>query len=690
MTNPEKLVVGLCAALSAGLIFAGTASAAWETAGTVDNHASTAGATGSYVGLAAGGNGESTAYFEQTVGTTNGYYAIRRGPSDAAWGSPSAVTFPASSVSATLPISAGADAAGNAIGLGVQNAGGVSGIFDSTWPASGSPSPFAALMSTTPAQGGLTDPAIAFDSSGNGYAVAGEGQGASADEPILLSTYRGGAWSTPAPVVVQSPPSGSTPCTNSAITSVKGTPAGEICGQEPRLAVSPDGTVVIAYLVTVPGAIPNTSNEEVFAVRAPKGAVAATGAGAFTAINQVTQSGDTVPTMVPPVVGSASNTPPNFDVAIDGADAATIADAESQTGGDLQVEATRWDSSGIHGAVQISSANPPLGATEPRVVSDSAGDATVVWTESSQSSPPPADALLAQELIAGKWLSSPESISSSVDSPTNPQGYTVNTPPFWLAEDPSGNAFVVFTNAGALQDSIRQLGKAWSTVGSISGVSGAIAGTERVAIGVTGQADALVVGTSGSRTAALLASRFTTPVPPPAPTAKVPPPGPTATPQRKPVAKPAYRACHARPVSRIDKARTRASRHGLTVSGTSSEHRCLNASPAAQKLNHVVKVFVTIYEPVRGGRCRFLLRGGRLTRPLPCSRRIEFLAHGTTRWTLRLRIHIPPGGYLVRSDAVDGFHRHQRHSGESVARVTVRPARHHKRRPAGRRHRRAR
>jgi hypothetical protein len=57
-----------------------------------------------------------------------------------------------------------------------------------------------------------------------------------------------------------------------------------------------------------------------------------------------------------------------------------------------------------------------------------------------------------------------------------------------------------------------------------------------------------------------------------------------------------------------------------------------------------------------------------------CGRKrpVEFLARGTAHWTLRLHIRIPPGrGYLVRSDAVDGFGHHQRHSTASVFRLRV-------------------
>jgi len=133
-------------------------------------------------------------------------------------------------------------------------------------------------------------------------------------------------------------------------------------------------------------------------------------------------------------------------------------------------------------------------------------------------------------------------------------------------------------------------------------------------------------------------------------------------------------SCHARPLSRIDKRGVRASRKGLNVSGTASEHVCAGASAATHRRNRVVKVYVMIYHPAPRGRCRFLRRNGTLTRPIPCGHPIELVARGTGRWALRPRIHIPAiaGGYLVRADAVDGFGRHQARSPASVVHVVVR------------------
>ena len=52
-------------------------------------------------------------------------------------------------------------------------------------------------------------------------------------------------------------------------------------------------------------------------------------------------------------------------------------------------------------------------------------------------------------------------------------------------------------------------------------------------------------------------------------------------------------------------------------------------------------------------------------------RPIEFLARGTSHWTLRLWIPVPSGRYLIRADAVDRLRHHQPRTAVSVISVRV-------------------
>jgi dienelactone hydrolase len=127
-----------------------------------------------------------------------------------------------------------------------------------------------------------------------------------------------------------------------------------------------------------------------------------------------------------------------------------------------------------------------------------------------------------------------------------------------------------------------------------------------------------------------------------------------------------------RPSSQIATRRVRASARGLRLSGTAAEVSCVDAVGAAARKERVRHVYVMVYRTAAHGRCRFLTARGRLTARRSCARPVEFLARGTGRWSIRRRVRIPRGVYLIRSDAVDGFGHHQRHTSASVVRVRIR------------------
>jgi hypothetical protein len=146
---------------------------------------------------------------------------------------------------------------------------------------------------------------------------------------------------------------------------------------------------------------------------------------------------------------------------------------------------------------------------------------------------------------------------------------------------------------------------------------------------------------------------------------------PGVTQPMAPVQASAHR-CIPRPYSRIARRRTRGSRRGLAVFGTAGEHRCAGAAAANRRRQRLAHVFVTISQPVGHGRCRFVARSGALSPARSCRRPIALVARGTSRWSLRLSVALPPGRYVIRSDAVDRLHHHQIRSAASVARVTIR------------------
>jgi len=108
------------------------------------------------------------------------------------------------------------------------------------------------------------------------------------------------------------------------------------------------------------------------------------------------------------------------------------------------------------------------------------------------------------------------------------------------------------------------------------------------------------------------------------------------------------------------------------VAGTAGEHNCPGATAASRRRRRVARVFVIVYRPAAHGRCRFLQRDGRLSAPRSCRRSTMLAARGTTHWSLRLAVALPPGRYVIRAVAVDRLRHRQPSATVSPARFTVR------------------
>ncbi|MFZ0040552.1 MAG: hypothetical protein WAK93_04540, partial [Solirubrobacteraceae bacterium] len=125
--------------------------------------------------------------------------------------------------------------------------------------------------------------------------------------------------------------------------------------------------------------------------------------------------------------------------------------------------------------------------------------------------------------------------------------------------------------------------------------------------------------------------------------------------------------CVARPTSKLVKRKVKLGPHGFSAAGTASEKACPQATASARRKEQVKHVYVSVYENFKHNRCRFLLSSGHLSRKRSCSKPLQFRVRGTGKWRISRRLHVPLGRYLIRSDAVDGFKRHQRRTGASVA-----------------------
>jgi dienelactone hydrolase len=117
--------------------------------------------------------------------------------------------------------------------------------------------------------------------------------------------------------------------------------------------------------------------------------------------------------------------------------------------------------------------------------------------------------------------------------------------------------------------------------------------------------------------------------------------------------------CSGLPQSRVLRSSVVALPRLIELAGTASDTPCAGAGTAISSRQHVAHVSVMIYRSSGNGRCRFVQRNGRLGRPQLCSNPIEFPARGTRRWTLRQRVQLGPGSYVIAVDAVDALQQHQ-------------------------------
>ncbi|HJS92994.1 MAG TPA: hypothetical protein VJ741_01940, partial [Solirubrobacteraceae bacterium] len=102
------------------------------------------------------------------------------------------------------------------------------------------------------------------------------------------------------------------------------------------------------------------------------------------------------------------------------------------------------------------------------------------------------------------------------------------------------------------------------------------------------------------------------------------------------------------------------------------EHHCATASAANRRRQRLAQVYVMVYRRAAHGRCRFMLRSGALTRPRSCRRPVEFVARGTTHWSLRLQVSLAPGRYVIRSVAVDRLRHREPRSRASQTSIRIR------------------
>jgi hypothetical protein len=102
------------------------------------------------------------------------------------------------------------------------------------------------------------------------------------------------------------------------------------------------------------------------------------------------------------------------------------------------------------------------------------------------------------------------------------------------------------------------------------------------------------------------------------------------------------------PQSRFAKARSASRRHGVRLSGKSTDRGCGKAGHGK-----VARVFVAIGRKVPGRKCRFLRANGKFGPRVSCLRTKYLRARGTAKWTLRLAHKLPRGNYVAWARGID-------------------------------------
>jgi hypothetical protein len=102
--------------------------------------------------------------------------------------------------------------------------------------------------------------------------------------------------------------------------------------------------------------------------------------------------------------------------------------------------------------------------------------------------------------------------------------------------------------------------------------------------------------------------------------------------------------CSDRSKPRSSRLHRRAGRHGIRLHGRARDRGCAGVK---RELVSVAKV--------RGTRCRFLRKSGRLTAARSCRRPVLLRARGAGSWSLSVTGHLPPGRYRLVARAVDSL-----------------------------------
>jgi hypothetical protein len=116
------------------------------------------------------------------------------------------------------------------------------------------------------------------------------------------------------------------------------------------------------------------------------------------------------------------------------------------------------------------------------------------------------------------------------------------------------------------------------------------------------------------------------------------------------------------PVTRLEPTGLRRTRTAVFLKGKASDSGCKATATKTKRKGRVESVLISVQKVLARHGCRFLKPNGRLEpRYHNCAKPIVYVAKGTTRWHIKLRVHnLPSGNYRAVARSVDASQNKER------------------------------
>jgi hypothetical protein len=128
-----------------------------------------------------------------------------------------------------------------------------------------------------------------------------------------------------------------------------------------------------------------------------------------------------------------------------------------------------------------------------------------------------------------------------------------------------------------------------------------------------------------------------------------------------------------RPTTKVKRRSVKHRKGRIRLTGSSRDRGCgAKAARTPRDRGGLKRVYVSVGKVLRGHRCRFLTRKGKLAKKRKCTRPILLRAKGTRHWRFSARARLPRGKYRVVVRAIDRAGNKERPHKRNIVRFRVR------------------